>query len=109
MEEGGRDPASDPREASPLASLVREEALRALAQAQIAADPARLSEGWERRFVVEARRAAEYVDLYTSLGFETCADAVRAEQVADECDDCRIALLLHFRMIYTRPRRDADE
>mgnify|MGYP001609933243 FL=1 len=109
MEEGGRGPGNSPRNStpnpeSPLASIVREEALRALAQAQIAADPARLAEGWERRFVVEARRASEYLDLYAILGFEVCADPVRREQVADDCDDCRIAHLTDFRTIYTRPR-----
>ena len=92
------------RERDPLASIVREEANRARAQAQIAPDPARLAAGWERRFVVEGRRAPEYVELYESLGFEVAADPVRREQVADECDDCRIALLLEFRAIYTRPR-----
>jgi hypothetical protein len=105
MEEGGR---SSRRPETPLASIVREEASRAQAQAQIAADPARLAAGWERRFVVEARRAAEYVDLYESLGFEVAADPVRREQVADDCDDCRIALLLEFRTIYTRPRGPAS-
>ena len=106
MEEDGRDSrAPEP----PLAGIVREEALRAQAQAQalVAADPARLAEGWERRFVVEARRAPEYLDLYRSLGLEACADPVRREQVADECDDCRIALLLDFRTIYTRPKNAA--
>ena len=105
MEEGGPAPPTTPSTPeSPLASIVREEALRALAQTQIGADPARLAEGWVRRFVVEARRAPEYLDLYVSLGFEVVADAVRREQVADECDDCRIALLMEFQTIYTRPR-----
>ncbi|HET9952475.1 MAG TPA: hypothetical protein VFS09_11845 [Candidatus Eisenbacteria bacterium] len=100
MDEPRREPAF-------LASIVREEAIRAQAQAQaqIAPDPARLAEGWERRFVVEGRRAPEYVELYESLGFDVAADPVRREQVADECDDCRLALLMEFRTIYTRPRR----
>lgn len=109
-EEGAqRSPETSSSPESPLASIIREEALRALAQTQIAADPARLAEGWARRFVVEARRAPEYLDLYAALGFEVAADPVRREQVADECDDCRIALLLEFRTIYTRPRGVARE
>ena len=104
MEEDGRSPRRGSAvPGAPLASIVREEALRALAQTQIAADQARLAEGWERRFVVEARRAPEYLELYALLGFEVCADPVRREQVADQCDDCRIALLMEFRTIYTRP------
>jgi hypothetical protein len=55
--------------------------------------------------VVEGRRVREYVDLYDSLGFEVAADPVRREQVTGDCDDCRIALLLEFKTIYTRLRR----
>jgi hypothetical protein len=87
-----------------IAALVREEALRVEAQAQIRPDPARLAEGWERRFVVEARRAEEYVRLYESIGYEVAADPVRREQVDEDCDDCRVVLLLDFRTIYTRAR-----
>src|SRR5512139_1150106 len=94
------EPRPDPR----LAEIVRGEALRAEAQSQIRPDPERIAQGWERRFVVEARRADEYVQLYESLGFEVCADPVQREQVDDDCDDCRIVLLLDFRTIYTRRR-----
>jgi hypothetical protein len=86
------------------AAIVRGEALKARAEGQIGPDPERLAQGWERRFVVEARRADEFVRLYESLGYEVCADPVRREQVDDGCDDCRIALLLDFRSIYTRRR-----
>ncbi|HET9251993.1 MAG TPA: hypothetical protein VFP58_07755 [Candidatus Eisenbacteria bacterium] len=65
-------------------------------------DPSRLAEGWEPRFVVEARRVPEYVDLYASLGFEVVADPVRPDPLAAGCGDCRIAILLDFRVIYTR-------
>jgi len=94
------EPERDPR----LAAIVRGEALKARAGAQIRPDPERLAQGWERRFVVEARRAEEYVRLYESLGYEVCADPVRREQVDDDCDDCRVVLLLDFRTIYTRRR-----
>ena len=67
-------------------------------------DPSRIAEGWEARFVVDSRRVPEYVDLYESLGFEVLADPVRGDQVASECRDCRIAMLLDFRTIYTRRR-----
>ena len=66
-------------------------------------DPSRIAEGWEPRFVVEARRVPEYVDLYVSLGFEVLADPVRRDHVASSsCSDCRVAILLDFRTIYTR-------
>ena len=65
-------------------------------------DPSRVAEGWEPRFVVETRRVPEYVELYTSLGFEVLADPVRRDHIASECGDCRVAILLDFRTIYTR-------
>jgi hypothetical protein len=72
---------------------------------RIRPDPVRLEEGWERRFVVEARRVQEYVALYESTGYEVCADPVRPEQVEDECNGCRLILLLDYRTIYTRRPR----
>ncbi len=65
-------------------------------------DPVRIAQGWTRRFVVEARRAQEYIRLYESLGYEACADPVLSEQVAESCVNCRAALFLDFRAIYTR-------
>jgi hypothetical protein len=88
----------------PLTSLVRAEAARAAAQTRIRPDPSRLEEGWQRRFVVEARRVQEYVGVYETMGFETVVDPVRPEQVEDECGDCRLMLISDFRVIYTRRR-----
>lgn len=85
-----------------LPEIVREEALRAAAESRIRPDPERLAAGWERRFVVEARRVGEYVRLYESAGFEVAADPVRPEQVEDQCADCRALLALGFRAVYTR-------
>ena len=33
-------------------------------------DPARIAEGWERRFMAEGKRAQEMADLYGELGKE---------------------------------------
>lgn len=66
-------------------------------------EAARLAEGWERRFVVEGGRVAEYVSLYESLGFEVVTVPVSPEDAIAECTDCRVVGLLQFRLIYTRP------
>jgi hypothetical protein len=79
--------------ASSLGHIVEREARRALSEAQLQGDPARLADGWERRFIAEARRAEE-----------VCADPVRAEELGEECDDCQLLAALQFRMIYTRKR-----
>ncbi len=85
-----------------LGRLVEAEARRVLSEAQLKADPTLLAQGWERRFVVDARRAEELMELYAELGFEVCADPVRPEDVGDDCDDCLLLAGLQLKMIYTR-------
>ena len=87
-----------------LEFIVESEAKRALSAAQIEADPARLADGWTRRFIIEGARVPEMIRLYEEVGYEVCADPIRGESVSDECEDCRLALTLDFRMIYTRRR-----
>jgi hypothetical protein len=65
-------------------------------------DPERIANGWELRFVVEALRAESLVTLYRSLGYEACADPLRPELLPADCHDCRVAIALGFRAIYTR-------
>jgi hypothetical protein len=89
-------------ESRQLSAVVRAEAFRAVAESRIRPDPDRLSAGWQRRFVVEARRIGEYIRLYEAAGFEVAADPVKPEQVEEECGDCRLVLSLEFRTIYTR-------
>jgi len=85
-----------------VSALVRAEAHRVLAQAQLAPDPARAAAGWERRFIADASRTEEAVRLYQELGFEVCADPLRPDDLAGECEDCRLLMLLQFKTIYTR-------
>ena len=85
-----------------LGRIVESEARRALEEDQVQANPARLAEGWERRFLADATRAAEAIALYQALGYETCADPIRREDLTGDCDDCQLVMLLHYRMIYTR-------
>ena len=72
--------------------------------ADIAANPARIAEGWEKRFVAAGPRADEMVQLYEQLGFEVLVEPLRPEQLGAGCDDCQVVLLLQYRMIYTRRR-----
>jgi hypothetical protein len=67
-------------------------------------DPERIAQGWELRFVVEGLRAESLVQLYESLGFEACADPLRPDLLPEDCHDCRVAIALGFRAIYTRRR-----
>jgi len=88
-----------------LSALVRGEAHRTLSEAQLAPDPARVAEGWERRFITDAERLGEVVALYEEAGFEVAADPLRPADFPDGCDDCRLLGLSRFRTVYTRRRR----
>ncbi len=87
-----------------LGLIVEQEARRTLTEAQLAPDPARLADGWTRRFVTDAARLGEVVELYRTLGFEVCADPIRSEDLADDCEECKLVALRGFRMVYTRNR-----
>lgn len=94
-----------PEPVEPLALIVGQEARRVLSEAQLAPDPARTAQGWERRFITDAHRAHELLALYHELGYEACADPVRPEELGEGCDDCQLVLLQQFKTIYTRKRR----
>lgn len=96
--------APDPARA--LDALLKLEAHRARAAEAAPADPARVAEGWERRCVVDAARAAELMELYSELGFEVAADPVSGAEVGGEdCAECRLVAMLRFRAVYTRRPR----
>ncbi|UCF40185.1 MAG: hypothetical protein JSW43_10645 [Gemmatimonadota bacterium] len=97
----------DPREASKrLALVVEQEARRVLTESALEGDPQRLADGWERRFIADGERAKEAMELYAELGYEVCADPLRPEDMADDCEDCKLLMLLQFKTIYTRKRPD---
>ena len=100
----GRNDTSD-GPARALGPIVEQEARRVLSEAQLAPDPARLADGWERRFVVDGQRVEEMTALYRELGFEVCADPVRPDLLTGDCEDCKLLMLLDFKTIYTRRPR----
>jgi len=65
-------------------------------------DPRLVAEGWERRFMADAERLKEYVELYSSLGYEVKTMAVRPEEISEECGDCRLLICRQFVTLYTR-------
>lgn len=88
----------------PLASIVRGEAVRADAEERIKPDPARIAAGWQRRFVIERARVADFVALYEESGFEVAIDPVAPELLQDECSDCKLVMALDYVQVYTRRR-----
>jgi len=95
------------REAT-LLRLAREEERRVLTTAALAADPARLADGWDRRFIADGPRAAEAVALYAELGFEVEAVALSGLDLPADCTDCQLATLLAFKTLYTRRPKETE-
>jgi hypothetical protein len=102
-----RDLSRPSRSAAPPSAQAppRADARQIPAEEHLTANPARLAEGWERRFVIEGARLSAYVELYESMGLEVITEPVGADGAMLECTDCQIAALLQFSMIYTRARR----
>jgi hypothetical protein len=95
-----------PRDAiRPLSMLVQQEARRVLTEAQLQPDPARVAAGWQRRFITDATRSVEMLELYRELGYEVCADPVKREELLDDCQGCRVVVESQFVTIYTRDKR----
>jgi hypothetical protein len=101
-DESGRELDADVVES--LSQIVGREARRFLSEAQLEADPVLEAAGWERRFIADARRADEAMELYTQLGYEVRAEPVLSEELGDECEDCQLVAAFQFKTIYTRKR-----
>jgi hypothetical protein len=52
--------------------------------------------------MADSARQAEYVELYTSLGFEVRTEVVRPEEIGPDCGDCRLLMCRQFVTVYTR-------
>ena len=98
------DQGSDQDDLKQLGFIVEQEARKLLSENQLQPDPTLIAAGWERRFIGDARQVKEAVELYSQLGFEVHTEPVRAEEMGDDCDDCRILVLLQFQTIYTRKK-----
>ncbi len=66
------------------------------------ADPRLVADGWQRRFMADGQRLTEYVDLYTSLGYEVRTEIVQPEEIGPECADCRLIVCRQYVTLYTR-------
>lgn len=68
-------------------------------------NPELAAAGWERRSVVDPARAAEFVELYESLGFEVLVQTLTPQDFADSCRDCASTSVCRtYILIYTRNR-----
>ena len=87
-----------------LGHVVGNAARRFFSEPQTKPDPALIADGWERRFMTDAHRAREAMELYEELGYEVRAEPIKAEELSDECEDCQLFVALQFKTIYTRKK-----
>ena len=89
---------------SSLSLIVEQEARRFFSEAQLKPDPALVAEGWQPRFIADARQTKEATELYQELGFEVRVEPVPVKDMGDDCSDCQVLILLQFKTIYTRKK-----
>ena len=65
-------------------------------------DPKLTAQGWKRRFMADSLRLSDYLELYSSLGFEVRSETVQPADIGPECNDCRSTLCRQFVTLYTR-------
>ncbi|MDP6376480.1 MAG: hypothetical protein QF921_14785 [Pseudomonadales bacterium] len=68
----------------------------------IPADQTLVAEGWVRRYLADAERTEEAVELYTSLGFEVKTTQLAPAELGPQCTDCAAGVCASYRLIYTR-------
>ena len=44
------------------------------------------------------------MELYSQLGYEVRAEAVRPEEMDEDCGDCKTVVAFQFQTIYTRKK-----
>ena len=65
-----------------------------------------ISDGWQKRNIVDEPRLSELVELYVSLGFDVLVEPVDLEN--EECTDCMKTDPGKYKVIYTRPVENND-
>ncbi|MDZ7343188.1 MAG: hypothetical protein ONA90_01605 [candidate division KSB1 bacterium] len=66
-------------------------------------DPKLIAEGWERRFIADAKRAQDAIEMYGELGYDVRLAPVNATALSEACSGCLIAFT-QFRAVYTRKK-----
>jgi hypothetical protein len=90
--------------ARPRESNQREQSARFLTDAVQPADLRLAREGWVRRFLADRHRTEEALELYSQMGYEVRAEPLGRDDLPEACEDCQLAVLFDFRVIYTREK-----
>lgn len=63
-----------------------------------------LREGWTPRFLADAARAAEALEIYRGMGLEERAESPSPGDFGEDCAGCAHTACRTYLMIYTRPQ-----
>ncbi len=74
----------------------------------IQADPKLLAEGWVRRHMTDAARAAEAAELYSGMGFEVELRKLTPQDLGSKCQACAASICGSYVMVYTRGKGSAQ-
>ncbi len=74
----------------------------------IPSDPQLLAEGWVRRHLTDAGRAAESAELYAGMGFEVELRQLTPQDLGSKCQSCAASICGSYVMVYTR-RKDSAQ
>ena len=67
-------------------------------------DPQLSAEGWERRFIADAQRAQDAIEMYAEMGHEVRLEPVNATGLSEACSGC-LEAFAQFRVVYTRKKK----
>jgi hypothetical protein len=71
-------------------------------------DPALVSQGWQRRFMVGPDRLEETHKLYLELGYEVHHEPVKPAEFNEICQECQTLACDDYVTIYTRPNKPSN-
>jgi hypothetical protein len=83
---------------------MQEDSASLLPAAVLRQDSRLANQGWVRRFLADKHRTEEAIQLYEQMGLEVLAEPIVEGDLPDACEDCQLAVLLEFRVIYTRTK-----
>ncbi len=61
------------------------------------------AEGWERRFIADAKRAQDAIEMYQELGQEVRVETIVLAEIKEECQGCWL-VLSQLKAVYTRKK-----
>lgn len=69
-------------------------------------DPQLVAAGWERRFIADAKRAQDAIEMYGEMGHEVRLEPVNAVGLSAACSGC-LEAFAQFSVVYTRKKSAA--